>query len=137
VKAARSADVGSNRCNLQFGNCIAKIIGKKVIASAACGLWRPMTRVRKFFVGLVMTWIFSACDSFNAGIAKQNWGMVRRCHPAWNALPATSFSTSTAMNTNLALDVQVFAELVGLRGAELEAYARRWGFAEILRATKK
>jgi ATP phosphoribosyltransferase regulatory subunit len=26
------------------------------------------------------------------------------------------------------------AELVGLRGAELEAYARRWGFAEILRA---
>jgi len=26
------------------------------------------------------------------------------------------------------------AELVGLRGAELEAYARRWGFAEIVRA---
>lgn len=26
-----------------------------------------MTRVRKLFVGLVMTWIFSACDSFNAG----------------------------------------------------------------------
>jgi ATP phosphoribosyltransferase regulatory subunit len=28
------------------------------------------------------------------------------------------------------------AELVGLRGAKLEAYARRWGFAEILRAGK-
>jgi hypothetical protein len=26
------------------------------------------------------------------------------------------------------------AELVGLRGAELKAYARRWGFAEIVRA---
>jgi hypothetical protein len=28
-------------------------------------------------------------------------------------------------------------ELVGLRGAELEAYARRWGFAEIVRAKVK
>jgi hypothetical protein len=26
------------------------------------------------------------------------------------------------------------AELAGLRGAELQAYARRWGFAEIVRA---
>jgi hypothetical protein len=29
------------------------------------------------------------------------------------------------------------AELTGLRGAELEAYARRWGFAEIVRAKAK
>jgi ATP phosphoribosyltransferase regulatory subunit len=29
------------------------------------------------------------------------------------------------------------AELAGLRGAELEAYARRWGFAEIVRAKVK
>src|SRR5215831_14114054 len=29
------------------------------------------------------------------------------------------------------------AELTGLRGAELEAYARRWGFAEIVRAKQK
>jgi Stigma-specific protein, Stig1 len=55
-------------------------------------------------------------DSFNAGICKQNWGMIRRCHPAWNALSAGQFSTSTAMNSSLALDVQVYNECRSMFG---------------------
>lgn len=49
-------------------------------------------------------------DSFNAGLAKQNWGMIRRCHPAWSGQSAAQFATSAAMNTDLALDVQVYNE---------------------------
>lgn len=56
-------------------------------------------------------------DSFNAGIAKQNWGMIRRCHPAWNAMTAGQFSTSAAMNSSLALDVQVYNECRAMFGA--------------------
>jgi hypothetical protein len=55
-------------------------------------------------------------DSFNAGICKQNWGMIRRCHPAWNGLAAGQFSTSTAMNSNLALDIQVYNECRAMFG---------------------
>jgi hypothetical protein len=56
-------------------------------------------------------------DSFNAGICKQNWGMTRRCHPAWNAMTAAQFSTSAAMNSNLTLDVQVYNECRNMFGA--------------------
>jgi hypothetical protein len=53
-------------------------------------------------------------DSFNAGVCKQNWGMIRTCHPAWNGLGASSYQTCTAMNgdnaTSRALDVQVYIE---------------------------
>jgi hypothetical protein len=47
-------------------------------------------------------------DSFNAGVAKQNWGMMRQCHPAWNGMSASQYATSAAMNTDRALDVQVY-----------------------------
>jgi hypothetical protein len=49
-------------------------------------------------------------DAFNAGLAKQNWGMIRQCHAAWNALGAADYTTSTAMNSDLALDIQVYNE---------------------------
>src|SRR6185503_2088151 len=49
-------------------------------------------------------------DAFNAGVAKQNWGMIRRCHPAWNTQTAAQYMTSTAMNTSLSLDIQVYNE---------------------------
>jgi hypothetical protein len=55
-------------------------------------------------------------DAFNAGLAKQNWGMIRRCHPAWNSQTATQFMTSTAMNSSLALDIQVYTECRNMFG---------------------
>jgi hypothetical protein len=56
-------------------------------------------------------------DSFNAGIAKQNWGMARRCHPAWSPQTAAEYATMAAMNTNLALDIQVYNECRTMFGA--------------------
>jgi hypothetical protein len=49
-------------------------------------------------------------DAFNAGAAKQNWGMMRQCHSAWKSLGASSYATSAAMNSNKSLDVQVYNE---------------------------
>jgi Stigma-specific protein, Stig1 len=57
-------------------------------------------------------------DSFNAGICKQNWSMTRRCHPAWVGQTAAQFATSIAMNTNLALDIQVYNECRSMFGAD-------------------
>jgi hypothetical protein len=45
-------------------------------------------------------------DSYNLGICKQNWGMVKTCHPAFNS----TLSNALAMNTDLALDIQVYIE---------------------------
>jgi hypothetical protein len=47
-------------------------------------------------------------DPFNAGICKQNWYMIRTCHPEWQNLTADDYMTATAMNSDLALDVQVY-----------------------------
>jgi hypothetical protein len=49
-------------------------------------------------------------DSFNAGVAKQNWGMIRVCHTAWNNLRSTAYATSEQMNSDRQLDVQVYVE---------------------------
>ena len=49
-------------------------------------------------------------DAFNGGIAKQNWGMMRRCHPAYGGLGAGDFMTGADLNANLALDIQVYNE---------------------------
>jgi hypothetical protein len=49
-------------------------------------------------------------DSFNAGVAKQNWGMIRICHPAYNNLRQQDFMTATALNGDRRLDAQVYAE---------------------------
>jgi hypothetical protein len=57
-------------------------------------------------------------DAFNAGLAKQNWGMIRQCHAAWNGLGAGDFMTSTAMNSDLALDIQVYNECRDRFGAQ-------------------
>jgi len=49
-------------------------------------------------------------DSFNAGVTKQNWGMARQCHPAWQGMSSSQYSTSTAMNGDRALDATVYKE---------------------------
>jgi len=49
-------------------------------------------------------------DSFNSGACKQNWGMERQCHPAWRNLGPDNYDTGAAMNSNRALDVQVYNE---------------------------
>jgi hypothetical protein len=49
-------------------------------------------------------------DSFNAGVAKQNWNMIRTCHTAWNNLAAKDYATSEQMNSDRALDVEVYIE---------------------------
>jgi hypothetical protein len=49
-------------------------------------------------------------DAFNAGACKQNWGMARVCHSAWNNLGSGDYNTMAAMNSNKSLDVQVYYE---------------------------
>jgi hypothetical protein len=49
-------------------------------------------------------------DSFNAGVAKQNWYMMRQCHSAWSNLGSGDYATSAAMNSSRSLDVQVYSE---------------------------
>jgi hypothetical protein len=47
-------------------------------------------------------------DAFNAGLAKQNWGMIRQCHAAFSG--SSDYMQAAAMNENLTLDVQVYGE---------------------------
>lgn len=56
-------------------------------------------------------------DSFNAGVAKQNWGMMRLCHPAWKNMAAGAYATSAAMNGDRALDATVYNECRAHYGA--------------------
>ncbi len=49
-------------------------------------------------------------DAFNAGAAKQNWGMMRQCRPAWRSYGSNDYAVSAAMNSNRSLDVQVYNE---------------------------
>src|SRR5690606_39969479 len=47
-------------------------------------------------------------DAFNAGLCKQNWGMIKRCHAEWSG--SGDYNTAGAMNEDLSLDVQVYNE---------------------------
>lgn len=49
-------------------------------------------------------------DAFNAGATKQNWGMMRQCHPEWRGYGANDYAVSGAMNSSRSLDVQVYNE---------------------------
>ena len=49
-------------------------------------------------------------DAWNGGACKQNWGMMRVCHPAWNALGPNDYNTGAAVNSNRTLDVTVYNE---------------------------
>jgi hypothetical protein len=49
-------------------------------------------------------------DSWNGGVCKQNWGMMRKCHPAWQSLTANDYASARPMNTNRSLDVTVYNE---------------------------
>lgn len=60
---------------------------------------------------------YKSGDAFNAGVCKQNWGMMRQCHSQWNYLEADDFDTSAVLNSNPALDVQVYNECRDMFGA--------------------
>ena len=47
-------------------------------------------------------------DAFNAGLANQNWGMIRQCHPDYQGLGAGQFAQAAEMNDNLAHDIDVY-----------------------------
>lgn len=49
-------------------------------------------------------------DAFNAGAAKQNWGMMRQCHADWKNLGAGDYNQGAVLNSNRSLDVQVYNE---------------------------
>ena len=46
----------------------------------------------------------------NFGIAKQNWTMIRQCHPAYAGLNDGAYQRGAELNSNLALDIQVYDE---------------------------
>jgi hypothetical protein len=49
-------------------------------------------------------------NGFNAGVCKQNWYMMRACHPAWRGLGEADYATAAVLNTDRVLDVQVYDE---------------------------
>jgi len=49
-------------------------------------------------------------DSFNAGVAKQNWFLSRKCHRQWRHLSSTAYNTLAVLNKNAKLDTQVYAQ---------------------------
>jgi hypothetical protein len=44
------------------------------------------------------------------GLCKQNWDMLRECHPPWNSLGQGDYATGAQLNSDLDLDVLVYAE---------------------------
>jgi hypothetical protein len=70
-------------------------------------------------------------DSFNAGICKQNWGMIRSCHPAYKNLTSSDYLTSTAMNTDRVLDATVYKECRAMWPGNLWLAGHRDGSAGI------
>jgi len=46
----------------------------------------------------------------NFGIAKQNWTMIRQCHPAYAGLNDAAFRRGDELNQSLELDIQVYNE---------------------------
>ncbi len=55
-------------------------------------------------------------DAFRVGVCKQNWGMIRECHPAWNGLGPDDYPTATALNGDRRLDVSVYYECLAWFG---------------------
>jgi len=55
-------------------------------------------------------------DSFNAGVCKQNWGMIRQCHPAYQGMSQSQYQTAAALNSDRALDATVFKECRAMFG---------------------
>lgn len=47
-------------------------------------------------------------DSFNAGIAKQNWFLAKQCWSAWSGLPASAYETMSVLNNDLSFDAKVY-----------------------------
>jgi hypothetical protein len=44
------------------------------------------------------------------GLCKQNWDMIRECHPPWNSLGQNDYNTGAQLNSDLDLDVLVYVE---------------------------
>jgi len=49
-------------------------------------------------------------DSFNAGLAKQNWFLARKCHASWRHLGANNYRTLAVLNHNPKLDINVYKQ---------------------------
>lgn len=73
-------------------------------------------------------------DSWNGGVAKQNWYMMRECHPAWQDLGPDDYmvaddnddtTTDTPeINSSLELDAEIFGECMDMYGDEWFAFHR-------------
>lgn len=48
-------------------------------------------------------------DSFNAGLAKQNWFLSRRCYSPWRKYDARHYKRMDVLNKNAKLDIKVCA----------------------------
>ncbi|TFK40218.1 hypothetical protein BDQ12DRAFT_721680 [Crucibulum laeve] len=46
-------------------------------------------------------------DSFNAGVFKQNWGMLRQSVSRYSGKSANDYNTAAELNSNLCLDISV------------------------------
>jgi hypothetical protein len=109
-----------------------KGLGKNKAALFAAGGNRAMlasammetdTLTADYAYGDNKTW-----DSFNAGVCKQNWGMIRECHPEWRSLGAGDYARAAAMNTDRALDAKVYLECRAYFGERWYAGHRAgWG----------
>jgi streptogramin lyase len=49
-------------------------------------------------------------DSFAVGTTKQNWLMLRQCHPAWQTLRPEDYQIASTINQDRRLEVEVFDE---------------------------
>jgi hypothetical protein len=49
-------------------------------------------------------------DAFNAGLAKQNWFLSKRCHAPWVGKAANEYATMAVLNSDSRLDIQVYHE---------------------------
>lgn len=47
-------------------------------------------------------------DSFNAGLAKQNWGQSRRCYRPWRRYGQNQYKKMAILNNNPRLDIKVY-----------------------------
>ena len=57
-------------------------------------------------------------DAFNAGVCKQNWGMIRECYGPWQSLGSNDYMTAAAMNDDVALDVAVYQACRSMYGQD-------------------
>ncbi len=66
-------------------------------------------------------------DSFNAGIAKQNWFLSKQCWAPWRGMQPSQYRTMDEMNRDLSLDAAVYAACINKFGLRRFMAAHRNG----------